>query len=44
MKLVPGQTIEAVGPMATEGVVAMAVAGVVDLGEKDSEDIKQPDV
>ena len=33
----PVRTAEAVGPMATEGVVDMVV---VDPGEEDSEDIK----
>jgi len=43
MKLVLGQTTEAVVPMATEGVVAtvvVVVVVVVDQGEEDSEDIK----
>ena len=40
MKLVPVLTAEAVGPMATEGVVDSVVVEVVDPREEDSEDIK----
>ena len=40
MKLVLGQTTEAVGPMVTEEVVATVEVEVVDPVEEGSEDIK----